>query len=252
MREFTSQEVSEFVSEYQEAGFVKVSEMFDANFIEEIKNQVDKNLADAVANLDGRDINLVSNKEVNSVHCAPKVIPEIIDQLKKVESLAGLVKGCLGTELEFRNAELFLKPAGTGLKSPMHQDDFYWCISDHNGLTVWVALEYAGKENGGVSYVRGSHKKGLVDHVPSFAPGSSQMVDPKIMEQLNEYLVTPELQAGDVLIHHALTIHGSAPNKSERSRRGLTLQYKSGVSSYDQIRKASYEGSLQAQIASRS
>ena len=45
----------------------------------------------------------------------------------------------------------------------------------------------------------------------SYAPGTSQTVDEKIYKRKLSKLkkITPSLKAGDMLIHHCLTVHGS-------------------------------------------
>ena len=36
---------------------------------------------------------------------------------------------------------------------------------------------------------------------------------------------TPELNIGDALIHNCMIVHGSNPNKSLKSRLGLTMRF---------------------------
>ena len=54
------------------------------------------------------------------------------------------------------------------MASPMHQDNFFWNLIDSNAVNVWVALSNANKQNGGVFYLKKSHKIGLLEHVSSF------------------------------------------------------------------------------------
>jgi ectoine hydroxylase-related dioxygenase (phytanoyl-CoA dioxygenase family) len=151
---------------------------------------------------------------------------------------------------EPRGSELFAKPAFTGLPSPAHQDNYLFCIIGGNALTVWVALDPASEENGGVFYFDGSHLSGLVEHKKSFAPGTSQMVDEDT--DLSKWQrVTPVLERGDVLVHHSETIHGSNSNPSPQRRRGWTMQYKAQSASYDEFKKLQYERELDEQLASR-
>jgi len=149
-----------------------------------------------------------------------------------------------------RGGELFLKPAKVGLPSPWHQDNAYWCVDNHNGLTVWTALDHCDESNGCVTYFKGTHRIGLVPHKPSFAPGSSQMIaDESLPDRYGK--VAPSLNPGDVLVHHCLTIHGSAANTSGMPRRGLTMQYIGERSRYDAAMLARYEASLVEQVRMR-
>jgi ectoine hydroxylase-related dioxygenase (phytanoyl-CoA dioxygenase family) len=134
-----------------------------------------------------------------------------------------------------------------GLPSPWHQDNAYWCLEPASGLTIWIALDAADAENGGVNYLRGSHRLGLLPHQPSYAPGSSQT----IMSLPALDCVTPALAPGDALVHHCLTIHGSSANRSGRARRGVTLQYQGASAQVNQEKLQQYESALEVQVRGR-
>ena len=125
-------------------------------------------------------------------------------------------------------------------------------VKNHNALTVWVALDKSNKLNGGVTYLKGSHKYGLVKHINSFAPGSSQKIDTKIIKKYKSLKkVTPSLEPGDALIHHCLTFHGSSRNKTKKNRLGFTMQFKDKTSSYDMDQLRRYQRRLKKQILIR-
>jgi len=52
----------------------------------------------------------------------------------------------------------FAKPALVGKKVLWHQDGSYWPLRPMNVLTIWVAVDHAGPNNGAIQVVRGSHK----------------------------------------------------------------------------------------------
>ena len=161
--------------------------------------------------LDGRDINYVDG-EINSIHSLHKG-DNYFTKFAAKESVKKAAEVLLDAKAELRGAELFAKPAKIGLPSPMHQDNFYWCVKGNNALTMWVALDYCNKDNGGLTYYRGSQKLGLLNHVDSHAPGSSQKVEDKYLNQLGDAAaVTPSVEPGDVLVHNSLMIHGSSAN----------------------------------------
>mgnify|MGYP001609122381 CR=1 FL=1 len=186
-----------------------------------------------------------SGGTLNSLHALHD--EPYFDRLLRSEKLRGLASACLGEPAVPRAVELFAKPAGVGLPSPWHQDNAYWCLDPPVGVTVWLALDACGSENGGLTYLLGSHRDGLLPHVPSQAPGSSQTIP---LEQLPAYArVTPTLEPGDALVHHCLTIHGSAANTSARARRGLTLQYQGVSAQVDEAKRHAYESALAVQLA---
>ena len=147
-------------------------------------------------------------------------------------------------------SELFAKPAQKGLPSPIHQDNFYWCVKGGNALTVWIALDDVTSANGGIQYYNESQKLGVVKHEPSYAKGSSQKVSN--LEKYNYFKkVCPRLRAGDALFHHSEIMHGSSSNNSGKRRRGLTFQFKDFYATYDVKLKKKYLKSLNKQIKLR-
>ena len=83
-------------------------------------------------------------------------------------------------------------------------------------------------------------------------PGTSQKIPKSLLKKKN-YLrkFTPKLKSGDMLIHHCLTIHGSNANKSSKSRRGFTIQYKDKKSKYDKKLLSNYKKNLIKQLKAR-
>ena len=61
-------------------------------------------------------------------------------------------------------------------------------MNDANALTVWLALDETNEKNGGVFYYDGSHKYGILEHVPSYAKGSSQKI--KNNKALKKYKIS--------------------------------------------------------------
>ena len=72
---------------------------------------------------------------------------------------------------------------------------------------MWMALETVDEENGCVRYVKGSHKLGMREHGRTQTLGFSQgITDFGTDEDLLHEVYFPT-QAGDLLVHHSLTIH---------------------------------------------
>jgi len=195
-----------------------------------------------------RNINFTKNNTVNSIHDLDKWIwtKNLRNKFKKKYSLEKIV----GSRAKNFGSEYFAKPSKYGLESPPHQDNFYWCINNDRGITVWISLDKANKKNGGVYYFEGSHKLGLLSHKPSFAPGSSQTI--KSLKKLKKYKISmPQLNPGDCLIHNSLVVHGSKKNNSSMSRRGITLRFIPYNSKILLYKKKTYEKSLKNQIIER-
>ena len=236
------------IAEYNESGFFVLPALLDVSELEKARNDLEKYIRNTLPELNGRDINYADDGVVNSIHVMAGW--EWTQRLQSSVSLRSIAGQLLGEEPDDFGAELFAKPARVGLPSPAHQDNFYWCLDDARGLTVWIALDDAGSENGGVYYYPGSQLWGLIDHTPSGAPGSSQMVKDSGLFSGREK-VLPSINAGDCLIHHSLVVHGSQANTSERPRRGWTIRYKAKSTQVDPILQKQYEDALAAQISER-
>jgi phytanoyl-CoA hydroxylase len=242
--------LNELFAEYQENGFVKLPAFFSPQDLQEIEAQLAKFIEKTAPSLSGKDINYTGG-QINSIHALSQNSKFFSDLLVRPK-VTELVSHLLNDEAEPRLVEFFAKPARVGLPSPMHQDNFYWCLDNANGLTVWIALDHCDETNGGLSYFKGSHKLGTLDHKDSFAPGSSQTIrDYSILGQIGKDRILVPLTPGDCLAHHSNTIHGSAANPSERSRRGVTMQFKGKHAGYDAKMKAHYEARLQEQVQTR-
>ena len=118
-----------------------------------------------------------------------------------------LAEDLLGTEVVGKNLQYFNKPAAGGQPTPPHQDGFYFKLNPPHALTMWMALEDVDEENGCVHYVKGSHLKGMREHGRTGTLGFSQgMTDFGRQEDLAAEEAVPAAP-GDLLAHHALTIH---------------------------------------------
>ncbi len=238
--------------EFEKNGWTVVRNFFSKKEIENYENKIQSFLTKKIKSYSGRDINFASNKknikEVNSFHRMHDF--KWVRNFSNQKRISTLIQSFLKSNPELRASELFFKPKKIGLPAPDHQDNFYWKVKNNNALTIWISLSSSDYKNGGVHYYNGSHKYGILKHSPSFAKGSSQKIkNKKFLKKFKK--CTPKIKKGDVLIHHALVVHGSKKNLSNRSRKGWTLQFKDRNSAYDIKAIKLYEKNLFKQIKSR-
>jgi phytanoyl-CoA hydroxylase len=195
-----------------------------------------------------RKINFTKNNVINSIHDLDKWI--WIKKLRNKFKQKYSIEKIIGSKSKNFGSEYFAKPAKYGLESPPHQDNFYWCVNNDEGITVWISLDKVSKKNGGVYYYQGSHKLGLLNHKPSLAPGSSQTIMSFDKLKIHK-IITPKLSPGDCIIHNSLVVHGSNKNNSNMSRRGITLRFIPSGSKISKNQKKNYEKSLKKQIEKR-
>jgi phytanoyl-CoA hydroxylase len=240
-----SKKIKSLKSVYQNKGYVILKNIFSKIDIKKAGQDIEQFLLENVKNLRGRNINKNKNNIINSVHRMNEWI--WTKKFKKNKDLNKLIEALLKDRPKDFGSELFAKPAKTGLASPMHQDNYYWCLDNANGLTIWIAIDDSHKNNGGVYYFEKSHQLGLLEHIQSFAPGSSQTLKYPIgMKNFKKKL--PILKKGDCLIHHSLVVHGSNKNTSSFARRGLTIRYIGTKAKIDKLKKKKYEAELKTNI----
>ncbi len=122
--------------------------------------------------------------------------------------------------------QVFVKEPNTHEATDWHHDLPFWPMRGSQILSVWVALTPVGPENSALEYIAGSHKWGkfyraaIPDKDPNFksdleeCPNFSELRgDPRYR------FLSWEMQPGDCLVHHPLTVHGAPGNFSPRKRR---------------------------------
>ncbi len=147
------------------------------------------------------------------------------------------------------NLQYFNKPPGSSRPTPPHQDGFYFKLSPPHALTMWLALDSVDEGNGCVRYLPGSHREGLRQHITTETLGFSQGIPnyPTAEERKKEVAITAE--PGDLLIHHALTVHRAETNESViKNRRALGFIYYGVQAQIDEHAVTQYQSELQARL----
>lgn len=113
-------------------------------------------------------------------------------------------------------------PASRGL--PPHQDNYDIGAEPKTVYGAWIDLDGSEVENGGLFFVPGSHKYGLV--TPNAAQNDNYMFKQDIPTPEGHETVDIITEAGDVVYFSGDLIHGSHKNKTEtRFRRSLVTHF---------------------------
>lgn len=135
------------------------------------------------------------------------------------ERFTAIAAGILGTEnVQLHHNKLFIKPPEKGSPFPMHQDAPFFPHHNHSMIAGVVHFDDAPIEKGCIRVVPGSHKLGMLEHLPEggwHLPFSQYPI---------ESAVPCPAEAGDVLFFSYLTIHGSGINVSNEARTTLLVQ----------------------------
>ncbi len=130
----------------------------------------------------------------------------------------------LGGPVRFWHDQLFSKPAKHGGVVAWHQDYSYWTRTKPlQHLTCWIGLDDSTVENGCLHYVPASHTWPLLP-ITGLAGNMDEVRTVLNEEQLAAFKPVPiELKKGEASFHHALLMHGSYENRSERPRRATVI-----------------------------
>lgn len=148
-----------------------------------------------------------------------------------------------GRYLRFFGDHIFLKEAGSALRTGWHQDTPYFPFhcdasdADAKAAVCWVPVDEVTSDSGGMRYVKGSHRwrehepnvliaRDALDadsHSPAWhafgvAPPLPD-IDAGEEQGLWEIVSFASVGPGDVVIHHPNCVHGSAGNISAGQRR---------------------------------
>mmetsp|Transcript_75565 Transcript_75565/g.126019 ORF Transcript_75565/g.126019 Transcript_75565/m.126019 type:complete len:332 (+) Transcript_75565:163-1158(+) len=136
--------------------------------------------------------------------------------------------------------QLFVKEPGTSAPTPWHNDTSYWHVKGEQICSIWAALDVVTRERG-LSYVKGSHRWGLVHAVTNFSGAAhsernvySDAVDLPPVPDVDSgvargdfELLNWDMEPGDVLLFYSAMLHGAPgnPNSSAHRRRGYATRW---------------------------
>jgi phytanoyl-CoA hydroxylase len=144
--------------------------------------------------------------------------------LVKDARLLDRVEALLGPNLLVYYSQLMMKAPRQGFTAPWHQDFAFFPHSKAEILACTVAIDDATLENGCIHVIPGSHRLGLINHYNREGVFTEIVQDHSAFDERTEVALTAK--AGSVIFWHSLTLHRSHPNRTEKPRRALVIEYK--------------------------
>jgi phytanoyl-CoA hydroxylase len=208
---------------YRERGYVLARGVFDEREVEEMRAAIDRILASVAGSEHDENHTWSSEQErgalvlkgFHNVQYHHGAFTRAVAHPRLVAVLTQLI----GPNVQLHHTKMLVKPPEQGASFALHQDYPYFPHERHTVLAASVHLDDADEENGCLRVLPGSHALG-----PLEAHGPSKTVD--AAEFPFERAEPVPARAGDVLLFNYLTIHGSGPNRSSRTRRNVLFQYR--------------------------
>ncbi len=145
--------------------------------------------------------------------------------LATTPAILDIVEDLVGPNIICWATHYFCKLPGDAKGVSWHQDCSYWPLTPSKTVTVWLAIDDVGHDNGCMRVIPRSHLHGHLKFRES--DPSEQNVLSQTIEGAERFGPPQDIQlrAGEISLHSDLLIHGSLPNLSARRRCGLTLRY---------------------------
>ncbi|MBC6404606.1 MAG: phytanoyl-CoA dioxygenase family protein [Rhodospirillales bacterium] len=142
-----------------------------------------------------------------------------------------------GTLMQTRRVRIFhehllVKEPGTTKITPWHHDMPYYCVDGTETVSLWTALDPVPRSVC-PRFVAGSHRWGKLYYPRFFDDGSNYDFQggryetvPDIDGNAAAYEICSwQLEPGDTLAFHFLTLHGAPGNSAKSRRRGFSTRW---------------------------
>jgi ectoine hydroxylase-related dioxygenase (phytanoyl-CoA dioxygenase family) len=235
-REPLNRVTDEDIAQFQRDGVICLRQMFDAEWMERMNAAVNR-IMDAQNPLARpREVTRALGGKTGRYHINSFVWhwdADFRDWVMKSPMPLIAARIMKADEVRVFYDQVFVKEPQTAEMTDWHQDLPFWPVRGEDILSIWVALTPVTHENSAVEYIAGSHKWGKfyaaaipdkdarfksdLEPCPNF---SNEKANPQYR------FLSWEMQPGDCLIHHPLTVHGAEGNFSPTRRRvGISTRY---------------------------
>lgn len=215
---------------FAEDGVVCIRGLLDPAWIDRLREEIDEAIRSPGPNAKTREGSRYIVE--NGLWQRSEGFRDILYQSPLAEA-ARMVMG--SSHARLYNDAMFVKEPGTKDPTPWHQDLPYFLADGPHSCSAWVGLDRADRDSGAMSYAIGSHRWGKMFSPIDFAKSTEVLnedddfdgMPPDIDGNPTEYeTVCFDLEPGDVVFHHLLTLHkAGANNRQDRSRRVYTVRF---------------------------
>jgi ectoine hydroxylase len=217
------------LKEYDDNGFMVLRDVFTAE-------EVDALRAESVAIFERERPEIWREK-----NGAPRTAfgcheyDELFRALTVDSRLVTPVEQITGEKLYIHQFKVNPKVAFDGDPFPWHQDFATWHPDDGmpepKAMNIAIMLDDVTATNGALMFVPGSHKGGMIEAPDVNGRRWMEREDVARVIRTSSDMVVADGKAGDVLMFHGNSVHGSAGNITPLARRILYVTY-NAVSNY--------------------
>lgn len=212
--------------DFQRDGAVCVRGLVDADLLARVAEAVDGNLAEpselAMVASAGDD----PGKFVEDFSNWPR-FPAYLELARATAPMAAALMG--STSVRLYHDHLLVKQAGTRQRTPWHQDQPYYDVEGRHVISMWLPLDPVPRVST-LEFVAGTHvgpwlmPRTFMDREAKWFPEGQLRDVPDVEADRAAYPILGwQLDPGDAVFFHALTLHASAGSAARR--RVISIRY---------------------------
>ncbi|MEO1407209.1 MAG: phytanoyl-CoA dioxygenase family protein [Pseudomonadota bacterium] len=216
---------------YQEDGYFVLKNVFDAEEVEGLRRETVAicngergDLIGASVATEGASTPEEAMQRVLAIHF-PHKISELMKSTLTKAAIVEALQAVIGPDIKCMQSMLFVKNAGKPGQA-WHQDEYYIPTRDMSLAGVWIALDDARTDNGGLWMHPGSHKHQIL--WPTHPHGDERFdssAEAHSFPYEREGGVPVDADAGDVVIFHGYVLHRSLNNTRETGYRRAIVNH---------------------------
>ena len=212
------------IAQYKENGFILLEDALSPEQLTRLQ-QVTASLISQSANV--TESNEIFDLDEGHSKDNPRLtrikLPHTLDpiywEVLRSEQISNLIRPLLGNNIRLHTSKLNTKAPDGGMAVEWHQDWAFYPHTNDDLLAVGIMLEDVNEDSGPLMAIPGTHKGPILDHSrDGVFCGAIDPADP-LFDPTKAHTLTGK--AGSLSIHHVRTLHGSAPNHSNRARKIL-------------------------------
>lgn len=211
-------------------GAVCVRGAFSAEQIELARRAIEANLADLSPF--AKRASTTDDGAFIEDFCSWQRIPEL-EHFIRTTPVAEIAAELLATSDTVRlyHDHVLVKEPGTRQRTPWHQDLPYYNVAGRLNVSMWIPVDPVPREST-LEFVRGSHRgpwympRTFLDGQAKWFPEGSLAELPDVDADPERFPVIGwELEPGDAVCFHMLTLHAAGGVSGSRRRRVLSLRF---------------------------
>lgn len=219
----------EIEGDFERDGAVCVRDAVAPEHVELARAAIEANLAD----LSPRAIRASADDDGAFVEdfCNWQRLPAM-ERFIRASGVAAIAAELMGsTSVRLYHDHVLVKEPGTRQRTPWHQDQPYYNVEGRQNASMWFPVDPVGRAST-LEFVAGSHRgewfmpRTFLDHQAKWFPDGTLADLPDIDGRPDDFTILGwELEPGDAVFFHMLTLHGAGGVTGTTRRRVLSVRF---------------------------